>query len=137
MPNDSIMTEIWAIYFASRKLSQHPEKKHVHAYGSVSFLLGKYILNIILFLYPNPLQTRQTLATGVGFLGVGICQLTPTPMGTRSHNPCRFVNLSYSLLPTCKFIDRKTGLNWSFVGLHKFQIGMDRRPDRGCGLYRS
>ena len=94
------MTEIWTIYFASRKLSQHLEKKHVRAYGSVSFLLRKCILNIILFLYPNPPQTRQTLATGVGFSGVGICQPTPTPVGTRSHNPCGFVNPSYSLVVT-------------------------------------
>ena len=42
-----------------------------------------------------------------------------------------------SALPTCKFIDRKTGLNRYFVGLHKFQIGMDQRLDRGCGLNRS
>ena len=94
------MTEIWTIYFASRKLSQHLEKKHVRAYGSVSFLLCKYILNIILFLYPNPPQTRQTLATGVGFSGVGICQPTPTPVGTCSHNPCGFINPSYSLCPS-------------------------------------
>ena len=81
------MTEIWTIYFASRKLSQHPEKKHVRTYGSVSFLLRKYILNIILFLYPNPPQTRQTLATGVGFLGVGICQLGNTT-GLRTRRGC-------------------------------------------------
>jgi hypothetical protein len=43
------------------------------------------------------LQTRQTRATGVGFLRVAIIEPAPAPMTTRDINPHGFVNPSYSL----------------------------------------
>jgi hypothetical protein len=43
-------------------------------------------------------------------------------------------------LPMVRFGDGKISLDWFkpvFVGLHKSEIVMDRRPDRSCGLDRS
>ena len=57
----------------------------------------------------------------MGFSGVGICQPTPAPVGTRSHNPCGFVNLSYSLeiAPLASFSDDEDEVDEDASGIER------------------